>query len=574
MALSHLNTIGGKLTITSNQDTQFLAQYAKTVQMNQRKNTLNEIMGVRAPLFIDIDYISYDTDTVSDFSTPDTLNRVNDWVCGICETIASVIKVTESQPLQTTVSASSIEEIKSFRTNLPPDHAVVCTAPFRVITKNGKTGVKVGIHMVWPNLIIDKIIAQQLREIIVCNLYDFDGKHDWNSIIDDAVYRHNSCLRMLYSYRAKACDACGHTDTGKYNKSKAAALKYLKLPQGSFSDIRSAHDTMVQNRKIVPKSVQDFMTISAEQNCTVCYNKKKIPDIPSGFYTFESIRDAEGTILTQPSDTIKQDVFASLWVASIRRPDSTPLTTLNVSEDAPLPASYAPGTNGELQRVTFHSDEETTAKYCRVTFDVPDGAIESLQEFLRQREQWSSLQVSNLIKLSSRMKTDQAVMLDNSPDYIIVAVPRGYGANSCLIADRIHGSNHIYFVLKSNGDIVQKCHNSECKEKVHSLQQFDGCNAYSTLFPFTKKAVDVPDSEVMQYKEGKINKEIARKTSKVVLSNLTGSHLEYKATMMFKRRQEATRARMASSKKSPVHKDKKRSLEEVETDTFDFDGYN
>lgn len=582
--LSHLNVLGGKLFIESHKADAFLVQYARDVQQAAHKQmTLNEIMTPHSPFFLDVDYITYDH-SLEEMQQPEAQNTINEWISIIAETITSVIKQDESK-LPVAINLSTTDSVHLFRDNIPATHSVVCTAPIRMVTKKGQMAVKIGIHIVWPKLIIDKATAQQLREISIVNLFEHDRKIDWNTVIDDAVYRPNSCLRMLYSYRGKQCHSCSENNKSEYLKTKSAALKYLKLKQGTFSDVKAAYDSMVRQQKPVPKSVQSFITVSQEQNCSVCHNKQKVPDIAAGYYSVQSVRDGTGSILSHITEAVKKDVYASLYIASIHRPDTVELTELNVSEDAPAVVKFtddmdvdgdSDASTRPLTRKYTLTTEEGSVKFSRVNFEPSDSAITSIEEFLRtEKSVWGNIQIAQLIKLASRSKGDQSKMADGSADYILIATPRGYGSRSCCIANRIHSSNHIYFVLDSHANIHQKCHSSECNGK--SIKMNFETSVYCELFPYSKKTMAVPAFEVQNWLSGKITPEYIKKQYRMVSITKSDGGKQFTMQLRNYRRREATRQKptiIAMQKKAT----KKRSIETVTANTdgdeFDFDGYD
>lgn len=85
--------------------------------------------------------------------------------------------------------------------------------------------IKTGIHLNWPDFVVNQASALALREHILIVLSNAKGSHNWNEIIDSSVYGNltrrtkGSGLRMPWSYKlakhvecgGKGCDSCNNT---------------------------------------------------------------------------------------------------------------------------------------------------------------------------------------------------------------------------------------------------------------------------------------------------------------------------------------------------------------------------
>lgn len=60
--------------------------------------------------------------------------------------------------------------------------------------------IHTGIHIHWPNIIVNKTIALSLRDVIIANLnnLNFNNINNWENIIDNTIYKTNG-LRMIGS---------------------------------------------------------------------------------------------------------------------------------------------------------------------------------------------------------------------------------------------------------------------------------------------------------------------------------------------------------------------------------------
>jgi hypothetical protein len=92
---------------------------------------------------------------------------------------------------------------------------------------------KTGVHLNWPNFVVDQVSAIALREHILIALSKAKGSIDWNEIIDAAVYGNverktkGSGFRMPWSYKRAKHDACGGQGCAHCDKGKIDQLAYL-----------------------------------------------------------------------------------------------------------------------------------------------------------------------------------------------------------------------------------------------------------------------------------------------------------------------------------------------------------
>jgi hypothetical protein len=74
---------------------------------------------------------------------------------------------------------------------------------------------KTGVHLNWPNLVVDQNAAVALREHILVVLYTAKSGVDWNEVIDNSVYgdpergSKGSGFRLPWSHKKAKCVSCG-----------------------------------------------------------------------------------------------------------------------------------------------------------------------------------------------------------------------------------------------------------------------------------------------------------------------------------------------------------------------------
>jgi hypothetical protein len=94
---------------------------------------------------------------------------------------------------------------------------------------------KTGIHLNWPEFVVDQNSAIALREHILVSLSKFNSTMDWNEIIDSSVYgdarrkTKGSGFRMPWSYKRAKHDACGGKGCASCENGRIDQLAYLPV---------------------------------------------------------------------------------------------------------------------------------------------------------------------------------------------------------------------------------------------------------------------------------------------------------------------------------------------------------
>lgn len=111
-------------------------------------------------------------------------------------------------------------------------------------------GTKYGMHMVWPESVVNKQRANSLRVKIL----DEFGHEEWEKIIDASVYS-GSGLRMLWSYK-KEQDSTPYVPWGKIEdhtfhefRNKEPSVHFLDLFSIRVSDHRACDDVSSATQK-------------------------------------------------------------------------------------------------------------------------------------------------------------------------------------------------------------------------------------------------------------------------------------------------------------------------------------
>ena len=100
--------------------------------------------------------------------------------------------------------------------------------------------IKSGVHLNWPDFVVDQESAIALRDHILVALSKAKGRGtDWNEIIDASVYK-GSGLRMPWSYKKakhEACKGLGCPECGGKKVDQVAYLPVFRYIHGPLSSI-------------------------------------------------------------------------------------------------------------------------------------------------------------------------------------------------------------------------------------------------------------------------------------------------------------------------------------------------
>ena len=189
--LSHVLMDGGVLSVPFDKLNEFHERYVESVKRGERLYVVEQ-KSEKYNFFVDIDY--KDRESLS-------IDEVKD----ICKVICDKVKRHGGR------------------------ECIISIAPPK---KSGNL-TKTGVHLNWPNFVVDQVSAIALREHILVALSKAKGSIDWNEIIDAAVYGNaerktkGSGFRMPWSYKRAKHDACGGRGCAHCDKGKIDQLAYL-----------------------------------------------------------------------------------------------------------------------------------------------------------------------------------------------------------------------------------------------------------------------------------------------------------------------------------------------------------
>ena len=209
---TYLNMMGGKFQIGDDLIEPFLRAYSD--DMRSARVLFSEIVTEVAPFFIDVDFFDPNM-SLKDANSDEFGQKVADWCQAVIQELAKVSVAEGAQEditIDEILGKTTVTNTKLLRDTMSCRSAVLAQAPPRTVTKKDVQGTKVGLHLLWPNLLVTKATAQRLQGVVTATLYDMSPEFNWDDIIDLAVYRPVASLRMLHSFKFKRCADCKPQD--------------------------------------------------------------------------------------------------------------------------------------------------------------------------------------------------------------------------------------------------------------------------------------------------------------------------------------------------------------------------
>jgi len=191
--LSHVLMDGGKLSVPFDRLNDFYEKYIEAISANEKLFVVEQ----KTPtynFFIDIDYKDEESLSIDEIKS-------------ICKIICDKVKRHGGKKCLISVS--------------PP--------------KKVGNLMKTGVHLNWPNFVVDQSSAIALRDHVLIALSTAKGSYDWNDIIDSSVYgdlhrkTKGSGFRMTWSYKKAKHDACGGRGCSSCENGKENQLAYLPV---------------------------------------------------------------------------------------------------------------------------------------------------------------------------------------------------------------------------------------------------------------------------------------------------------------------------------------------------------
>ncbi|QOR60626.1 hypothetical protein [Bathycoccus sp. RCC716 virus 3] len=239
--------------------------------------------------------------------------------------------------------------------------------------------IKSGVHINWPDFVVNKSSAIALREHVINALFIYDGSKEWSDIIDLAVYgssdtkAQGSGFRMPYSHKkgkhekclGKGCEECNNT--GKEIQGEYIPLFIFKCghEQSSFHVLQE-----IQNPREGDIEVLKMATIRTQSTT---------PVIIEGAVINYDKNDKENSFSDEIKNEFKDQEVLQLLEKFINR-NLEGQTTSRVTKMFECNGNFLVSTNSfycenkkcnhNSNHVWFHILGETIAQKCFSTTDI------------------------------------------------------------------------------------------------------------------------------------------------------------------------------------------------------------
>ena len=191
--LSHVLMDGGKLSVPFDRLNEFYEKYVEAVKSGEKLYVVEQKTETYN-FFVDIDY-----------KAPEPLGI--DDIQGISKVICDTVK------------------------GYGEKDCVISVSPPKVSGELMKTGV----HLNWPDFVVDQSSAVALREHVLVSLSKFQSDTNWNEIVDSSVYGNirrktkGSGFRMPWSYKRAKHEVCGGQGCEDCENGRVDQLAYLPV---------------------------------------------------------------------------------------------------------------------------------------------------------------------------------------------------------------------------------------------------------------------------------------------------------------------------------------------------------
>lgn len=343
-------------------------------------------------------------------------------------------------------------------------NVIICTTMPKILTSRDQDDTiyqhKDGVHMIWPDIIVNQTQALYIRESLIYKLSEVfgerreeEGFNSWNDVVDEGVYGDRSGgLRMIGCRKADKCNLCFDRKS-KVKKSNSNC----NCDSGHFHTSRTYWpEYYCNNNGIMTRELSD-----------------KLKTLLSGDDKYEELMKLT-SIRSWSSETTKE----------YNPPNTIPV---------PLPQIKSTTTkrrlNGQIVFPQRQHDEDKKALSSmrrKILFDRDHPWKELFQELIRSSFNYhKNIVVKNIYSLpQSKSKKS------NHPSYIITV--EGEGSSYCMNLRNNHKSNTVWFWLTSEF-IVQKCFcrcdvvrqsGIKCKDFVSRKVAFNNFSKfYNHIFP-------------------------------------------------------------------------------------------
>ena len=374
--------LGGVLCVPDDEYGAFLEEYAKDIQFGSRQ-FFTECRGEEFRLYFDLDIVQAAQMSDSDIDS---------------------------------ILAACHAAVRQFLPDSSLLRCIVSTADPSTTDK----GVKTGVHIAMPHVIVDRERALDARAAFVSELKSaFEGTTfaEWSEACDASVYSNSkSGLRMLGSRKMRPCPVC-HNHS-KDRESCTACAYRGKEDIGRPYSVYAVYEEGVRDDSLTGKYKSNFLL---------------------------SLRHS--SIRVAAADRNQPHFLTSKWARFVGCPIMPPSAPSHSEKQA---ISGHMGKRKASETTEFDDDKKMTAKFCR----------NQQMTTLARGDKRVNVMVSALGRLHPKyasLECGQAICFPELNTYLLKV--RGHGQNFCLNKMDDHNTATVYFYFQSSsgGSFQQRC---------------------------------------------------------------------------------------------------------------------
>lgn len=173
-------------------------------------------------------------------------------------------------------------------------NVIVCSTTSKKINKNGKSLVKQGYHLYWPDVYVNISIAIKIRRYILDKIKIIYGEREdhntWSDVIDEVVYKANG-IRMNGSYKINITNTDDNKKRFQTENRKYTLLTVLNNKDVVETEIQKLTNiselikyTSIRTNKTEPTEIKITEPLEINDNITIDTQEQQIDKDDDEFY--------------------------------------------------------------------------------------------------------------------------------------------------------------------------------------------------------------------------------------------------------------------------------------------------
>ena len=450
---SHNQISGGVIYIPDDLNGEFLERYTESMKNETTRQTFSEIISKpNFKMFMDLDIKSK-------------------------EELSKVDRMKIVKNIHETISEYYLEKDKLT--------CIVCTTHPEV----NDGFVKNGMHLIFPDLIVDKEFALKLRYMCVLSLQTKYGENSlctnmWGDVVDDAVYSNG--LRMCGSVKMDKCHSCipSIQEEKKNMIHELASYRFqnfkeidIKKTDRFYSDI----STLNKSNGLCDITIANLIIEINKRTCR-CKGYKRV--FGRRYYMPKYVISPQMEV----EDLEGEDVYKYISSTSIRTNENDPVTEYDSTKQIRCAPERVTGK--KLERMRKAGLETDTGVYGNNEFVVEwskgekiddiGGLYQAIESNLGKLKKhidsnktpYKGARVRQVVKVVSKPLASKKRKHIEEPHCVYNIAIYGLESHFCMNKNDYHNSNTSYFIINKQ-KLKQRCFSKNTYDNV-------SCNDFSS----------------------------------------------------------------------------------------------